>query len=110
MNSATVPAASEAGTTRTCGASATLNTGARSFIGSKDSACSRNGLTTRLPPAQIISVWPSALERTTKSIATLPEAPEEVGDSSRRRVDDEPDRAGRIRLSRARRRDERERR
>src|SRR6266567_2362781 len=26
-------------------------------------------------PAQIISVWPSALERTTKSIATLPEAP-----------------------------------
>src|SRR5438128_1629325 len=75
MNSATVPAGSEAGTTRTCGASATLNTGARSFIGSKASACSRNGLTTRLPPAQIISVWPSALERTTKSIATLPEAP-----------------------------------
>src|SRR5712691_5913895 len=75
MNSATVPAGSEAGTTRMCGASATLNTGARSFIGSKGSVCSRNGLTTRLPPAQIISVWPSALERTTKSIATLPEAP-----------------------------------
>src|SRR6266851_6906467 len=75
MSSATVPAGSEAGTTRTCGASATLNTEARSFIGSKDSACSRNGLTTRLPPAQIISVWPSAGERTTKSIATLPEAP-----------------------------------
>src|SRR5712692_4013838 len=75
MNSATVPAGSEAGTTRMCGASATLNTGARSFIGSNGSACSRNGLTTRLPPAQIISVWPSAGERTTKSIATLPEAP-----------------------------------
>src|SRR6266704_3410895 len=75
MNSATVAAGSEAGTTRMCGASATLNTGARSFIGSKARACSRNGLTTRLPPAQIISVWPSALERTTRSIATLPEAP-----------------------------------
>src|SRR6266581_2128295 len=75
MNSARSFAASEFGTTRMCGASATLNTGTRSTSGSKRSECSRKGLMTRFPPAPISSVWPSAGDFTTYSMATLPDAP-----------------------------------
>src|SRR6266581_1406126 len=75
MNSARSFAASEFGTTRMCGASATLNTGTRSTSGSKRSECSRKGLMTRFPPAPISSVWPSADDFTTNSMATLPDAP-----------------------------------
>src|SRR5213594_1826655 len=75
MNSARSFAAIELGTTRMCGASATLNTGTRSTSGSKGSECSRKGLMTRFPPAPISSVWPSAGDFTTYSMATLPDAP-----------------------------------
>ena len=62
-------------TTIRCGLSEVMNTGDKSVAGSKPEVLSINGLISKLPLAQTNSVYPSAGDFITKSIATVPVAP-----------------------------------
>jgi hypothetical protein len=65
----------DGGTATTIGPVATFMIGAKSFFGSKGSVAYRCGLTVKMLPDAISSVWPSGAALATSAVPMLPPAP-----------------------------------